>query len=149
MSEIEARSSGSEGDARRIFEQWHKNVVERNLDALMALYAEDAMLETPLAYVVSAERQDGRLQGREALRAFFAASFAHPENGLGRWYRGGRWHASQRQVVWEYPRETPDGDQVDLVEVMDLDARGLIACHRVYWGWKGVQTLLTGLGRKP
>jgi len=149
MSEIEARSNGSEGDARRIFEQWHKSVVERNLDALMALYAEDAMLETPLAYVVSAERQDGRLQGREALRAFFAASFAQPENGLGRWYRSGRWHASQRQVVWEYPRETPDGDQVDLVEVMDLDARGLIACHRVYWGWKGVQTLLTGLGRKP
>ncbi|MBD7921925.1 nuclear transport factor 2 family protein [Xanthomonas bonasiae] len=149
MSEIEARSNGSEGDARRIFEQWHKSVVERNLDALMALYAEDAMLETPLAYVVSAERQDGRLQGREALRTFFAASFAQPENGLGRWHRSGRWHASQRQVVWEYPREMPDGDQVDLVEVMDLDARGLIACHRVYWGWKGVQTLLTGLGRKP
>jgi hypothetical protein len=30
---------------------------------------------------------------------------------------------------------------------MDLDARGLIACHRVYWGWKGVQTLLMGLGK--
>ncbi|MCC4596248.1 nuclear transport factor 2 family protein [Xanthomonas campestris pv. phormiicola] len=147
MSEIEARSNGSEGDARRIFEQWHKSVVERNLDALMALYAEDAMLETPLAYVVSAERQDGRLQGRETIRTFFAASFAQPENGLGRWYRSGRCHASHRQVVWEYPRETPDGDQVDLVEVMDLDACGLIACHRVYWGWKGVQRLLARLGR--
>ncbi len=149
MSEIEARSNEAHGDARRIFEQWHHSVVERDLHALMALYADDAMLETPLAYVVSAERQDGRLQRREAIKAFFAASFAQPENGLGRWYRTDRCHASHRQVVWEYPRETPEGDQVDLVEVMDIDARGLIACHRVYWGWKGVQTLLTVLGRKP
>ncbi|AKK66798.1 nuclear transport factor 2 family protein [Xanthomonas translucens] len=149
MSEIEARSNEAHGDARRIFEQWHRSVVERDLHALMALYADDAMLETPLAYVVSAERQDGRLQRREAIKAFFAASFAQPENGLGRWYRTDRCHASHRQVVWEYPRETPEGDQVDLVEVMDIDARGLIACHRVYWGWKGVQTLLTVLGRKP
>ncbi|UJB15979.1 nuclear transport factor 2 family protein [Xanthomonas translucens] len=149
MSEIEARSNEAHGDARRIFEQWHRSVVERDLHALMALYADDAMLETPLAYVVSAERQDGRLQRREAIKAFFAASFAQPENGLGRWYRTDRCHASHRQVVWEYPRETPEGDQVDLVEVMDIDARGLIACHRVYWSWKGVQTLLTVLGRKP
>jgi steroid Delta-isomerase len=149
MNEIQAQPNGSKGDARFIFEQWHRCVVERDLGVLMALYAVDAMLETPLAYVVSAGRQDGRLQGREAIGAFFAASFAQPENGLGRWHRNGRCHASHRQVVWEYPRQTPDGDQVDLVEVMDLDAHGLIACHRVYWGWKGVQTLLLGLARAP
>lgn len=147
MSEIETQSNAPEDDARFIFEQWHRSVVARDLDALMALYAQDALLETPLAYVASAQRQDGRLQGREAIRTFFAASFAQPENGLGRWYRNGLCHASQRQVVWEYPRQTPEGDQVDLVEVMDLDTRGLIACHRVYWGWKGVQTLLAALGK--
>jgi hypothetical protein len=24
-------------------------------------------------------------------------------------------------LIWEYPRQTPGGDQVDLVEVMELD----------------------------
>ncbi|OSC33523.1 hypothetical protein B8W67_10355 [Mycolicibacillus koreensis] len=32
----------------------------------------------------------------------------------------GRTTARDPPVIWEYPRETPDGDQVDLVEVMRL-----------------------------
>jgi steroid Delta-isomerase len=39
------------------------------------------------------------------------------------------------------PRATPHGDQVDLVEVMDV-VNGLIAHHRVYWGWVGFKTLV-------
>ncbi|MCW0461815.1 hypothetical protein NB717_002883 [Xanthomonas sacchari] len=148
MQTNETPSNPAERDAHLVFERWHRHVVARDLLALMALYAPDAQLESPLAYVGSAARQDGRLQGRDAIAAFFAASFAQPENGLGRWYRSGHCHVAGRQLVWEYPRETPQGDQVDLVEVMDLDAVGLIACHRVYWGWKGVQTLLAALGRQ-
>ena len=37
-------------------------------------------------------------------------------------------------------------DQVDLVEVMDI-ANGLIAHHRVYWGWVGFKAL--GALNKP
>lgn len=44
-------------------------------------------------------------------------------------------------MTWEYPRATPQGDQVDLVEVMDIDD-GLIAHHRVYWGWVGFKVLM-------
>jgi hypothetical protein len=47
-----------------------------------------------------------------------------------------------RQLTWEYPRATPQGDQVDLVEVMDI-AGGLIAYHRVYWGWVGFKVLMS------
>ncbi|MCW0393196.1 MULTISPECIES: nuclear transport factor 2 family protein [Xanthomonas] len=148
MQTNETPPNPSERDAHLVFERWHRHVVARDLPALMALYAPDAQLESPLAYVASATRHDGRLQGREAIAAFFASSFAQPENGLGRWYRSGRCHVAGRQLVWEYPRDTPQGDQVDLVEVMDLDAAGLIACHRVYWGWKGVQTLLAALDRQ-
>jgi hypothetical protein len=43
-------------------------------------------------------------------------------------------------LTWEYPRETPDGDQADLVEVMDIE-HGLIRHHGVYWGWVGFKTL--------
>jgi hypothetical protein len=31
---------------------------------------------------------------------------------------------------------TPEGDQVEIVEVMEIADR-LIRYHRIYWGWKG------------
>jgi steroid delta-isomerase len=43
-------------------------------------------------------------------------------------------------LAWEYPRATPHGDQVDLVEVMEI-ADGLIRSHRVYGGWLGTALL--------
>jgi len=43
-------------------------------------------------------------------------------------------------LIWEYPRQAPDGDQVDLVEVMEI-ADGLIQHHRIYWGWFGTALL--------
>jgi steroid delta-isomerase len=39
-------------------------------------------------------------------------------------------------LIWEYPRVTPEGDQVEIVEVMET-ADSLIQHHRIYWGWKG------------
>jgi len=42
--------------------------------------------------------------------------------------------------MWEYPRQTPDGEQMDFVEVMELHD-GLIRRHRVYWGWRGVSVM--------
>jgi hypothetical protein len=38
-------------------------------------------------------------------------------------------------------RAAPEGDQVDIAEVMDL--RGpRIAVHRIYWGWFGTEMLI-------
>jgi len=42
--------------------------------------------------------------------------------------------------MWEYPRSTPSGEQMDFVEVMDIE-NGLIRRHCVYWGWYGVRLL--------
>jgi hypothetical protein len=68
------------------------------------------------------------------------------QHELARWHRApGVFFANGRQLVWEYPRATPQGDQIDLVEVMDI-ADGRIAHHRVYWGWVGFG-LLTGTAR--
>lgn len=39
---------------------------------------------------------------------------------------------------------TPDGQQMDFVEVVDVD-NGLIQCRRVYWGGRGME-ILTGDG---
>ena len=44
-------------------------------------------------------------------------------------------------LVWEYPRQTPEGDQVDILELMQV-RDGLISHHRIYWGWFGTQMLI-------
>ncbi|WP_133649099.1 nuclear transport factor 2 family protein [Paraburkholderia flava] len=124
-----------------IYEQWHRAVVDRDLESLIALYADDAILETPLIVVTLPEKSDGVLRGKSAIRDFFDAGLRKLPNSLGRWYRTGLFFSNGHQLTWEYPRETPDGDQVDLVEVMDV-ADGLIVHHRVYWGWVGFKSLM-------
>ncbi|MEH3145721.1 MAG: nuclear transport factor 2 family protein [Methylobacterium frigidaeris] len=125
---------------RHIYECWHETVVGRDIAGLTALYAEDAMFESPLVWAVQPEAGSGILRGRKEIGAFFDAGFRTPANGLGRWYRTGLYFTNGRQLIWEYPRVGPDGDQIDLVEVMDVSG-GLIVQHRVYWGWVGVRTL--------
>ena len=49
--------------------------------------------------------------------------------------------------MWEYPRATPQGEQIDILEFMELQGR-LIQRHRIYWGWFGTQTLIASALRK-
>lgn len=58
-----------------------------------------------------------------------------------RFWRTGRYHFDGHTLSWEYPHETPEGDQLDLAEAMDLTGP-LIAHHRIYWGWAGIPLLL-------
>jgi steroid Delta-isomerase len=134
--------TNSDAEIRHIYERWHESVVSGDLEALMALYAADAVLETPLIAATLPDKTDGVLKGKADIRSFFEAGFRKLRNSSVRWYRTGLFCANGRQLVWEYPRQTPNGDQVDLVEVMDI-ADGLIASHRVYWGWVGFKALTT------
>jgi hypothetical protein len=86
----------------------------------------------------------GIWRGKSEIRPFFEAGLRKVGRELNRWHRTGLFFSNGRQLTWEYPRETPQGDQVDLVEVMDV-VNGLIAHHRVYWGWVGFQTLVAAL----
>ncbi|WP_118178562.1 nuclear transport factor 2 family protein [Paraburkholderia phosphatilytica] len=138
---VTTQTPNTDAEILHIYDRWHESVVKRDLDGVVALYDEHAVLESPLVMIVSADRQDGRLRGKDRIAAFFEQGFRSPENGLGRWYRTGTFFSNGRLLTWEYPRETPEGDQVDLVEVMDVE-RGLIVHHRVYWGWVGVKALL-------
>ncbi|HWD97916.1 MAG TPA: hypothetical protein VG345_02725 [Bryobacteraceae bacterium] len=53
---------------------------------------------------------------------------------------GGDHLRASSKVIWEYPHETPNGEQMDFVEVMEIE-NGLIHKHRVYWGWFGFNVL--------
>jgi steroid Delta-isomerase len=131
---------------RHIYDRWQETIVRKDVDGLIALYAEDAIFETPAILVTLTDRTQGILRGRSEIRPFFEAGFRKLGNELSRWYRTGLFFSNGRQLTWEYPRETPQGDQVDLVEVMDV-AGGLITHHRVYWGWVGFQTLVAALNK--
>lgn len=128
-------------DGERIYVLWDRYARERDVDGLLSLYAEDAVLETPLIpAILDVER--GALQGHAALRHFFEEGGRRRPNELVRWHRQkDRYFFDGSRLSWEYPCAAPDGDQVDLVEVMDL-AGGLIRHHRIYWGWFGVGQLL-------
>jgi ketosteroid isomerase-like protein len=123
-----------------IFTAWDDALGAKDLDAAMALYRPDATLESPLVCHLLGTEQ-GVVRGREDLLRFVAKVFDH-QPAKRRRYRAGFLTDGSR-VVWEYPRQSPDGDQMDIVEVMEI-RDGLIAHHRVYWGWVSVGMLMGG-----
>jgi hypothetical protein len=121
-----------------VYNAWDDALGAKDLDAVLALYHDKATLESPLVcHLLRSER--GIIEGREELREFARRVFEHqpPER---RRFRSDLLTDGSR-LTWEYPRQSPDGEQMDIVEVMEV-RDGLIACHRVYWGWKSVGMLI-------
>jgi steroid Delta-isomerase len=139
-------TDNTDAQIRYVHDRWQTTIVQKDVDGLIALYAEDAIFETPAVLVTLKDRKEGVLRGRSEIRPFFEAGFRKLGSELSRWYRTGEFFSNGRQLIWEYPREAPRGDQVDLVEVMDI-ANGLITHHRVYWGWIGFQTLVAAMNK--
>jgi ketosteroid isomerase-like protein len=122
---------------RRIYEAWDDALGRKDVDAAISLYAHDATLESPLVrHLLGGER--GVIEGRDALAAFLVEVFARTPAVRRRHRRGFLTDGST--LMWEYPRDAPDGEQMDFVEVMDIED-GLIQRHRVYWGWFGVKVM--------
>lgn len=127
-------------EIEHIYTAWDEALGAKDLEAVLALYHPDAVLESPLVcYLLGTA--DGVVRGREELRRFVEKVFAN-QPAARRRHRTG-YVTDGTRLVWEYPREAPDGDQMDLVEVMEI-RDGLIARHRVYWGWVGVGLLQRG-----
>jgi ketosteroid isomerase-like protein len=121
-------------DVERIYQEWDRALSENDSSGLLALYAPDATIESPLIpHVLGWER--GICQGREQIRQLFeVVAGRKPE--VRRHYHT-KYFTDGRTLMWEYPRESPDGEQMDFAEIMELKD-GLIHRHRVYWGWFGV-----------
>jgi steroid delta-isomerase len=144
----EQRPNSFVDDCERIHREWHECARTVDTEGLLALYAEDAVFESPLVPAILDNKRDGVLRGHSELRHFFTEGAKRRPNELVRWYRTGEWLTDGRRLlIWEYPREAPDGDQVDLAEVMEI-AGGKIQHHRVYWGWKGSTLIAPALSRQ-
>jgi SnoaL-like domain len=121
----------------QIYQLWDEALGARDIEAAAALYAEDTRLESPLVrHLTGSER--GVIEGRDRLRDFLRVVFDRTPPSR-RHFRSG-FFTDGRRLIWEYPRETPDGDQMDFVESMEIE-NGLIRRHCVYWGWFGVKVL--------
>lgn len=134
-------------DHRRIFEQWHLAAKTRDQAALIALYADDATVETPLATQIMDHKKEGVLRGKVEIKKFLDSGARKRPNEWVRWYRTGQCFSSGNTLIWEYPRETPEGEQIDVLEVMEIE-NGLIKHQRIYWGWRGLQHLMTNAATK-
>jgi hypothetical protein len=123
--------------AERIYQAWDEALGRKDLDGAMRLYAPDAILESPLVrHLLGSE--EGVVHCRDNLRAFVEKVFARTPP-LRQRHRDG-FFTDGRRLIWEYPRATEDGQQMDLVEAMDI-VDGLIQRHCVYWGWLAVKVL--------
>jgi hypothetical protein len=120
-----------------IHHRWNEALQSKNSEAAAALYAPDTVLESPLVRHVL-KSDEGVIRGREKLREFIREIFTRTPASR-QVYRTA-FFTDGETVLWEYPRETPDGEQMDFVEVMQI-RDGLIARHHVYWGWYGVKIL--------
>jgi hypothetical protein len=130
-------SDASTRAAERIYQQWDEALGKKDLDGAMRLYAPDATIESPLVrHLLGVE--NGVVSGHENLRRFIALVFQRTPPLRRRFRR--RLFTDGTLAMWEYPREAPDGEQLDHVEVMEL-RDGLIQHHCVYWGWRSLQVL--------
>jgi ketosteroid isomerase-like protein len=124
----------------RIYREWDDALSKLDVERLLGLYAADATLESPLIrHLLKTDR--GVLHGGDELRRLLK-ELAKTQPKTRQFYRKG-YFTDGKTVIWEYPRESPKGDQQDFVEVMEID-NGLIKKHRVYWGWFGVRVLERG-----
>jgi hypothetical protein len=123
--------------AERIYHAWDEALGRKDVEAAVALYAPDCRLESPLVrHLLQAE--EGVVTGRENLRQFLNIVFDRTPPARQRYREG--FFTDGRKLMWEYPRQKPDGEQMDFVEVMEI-TDGLISRHCVYWGWFGVKLL--------
>jgi len=134
-------SKSTEVQVRRIYEEWHAGVNRHDIPRVLALYGENAILESPAILVIYPHLRDGILRGRSEIGTFFTNTLGVLSREFRELYRSDLYRSTGNLLTWENPRKTPAGEQVDLVESMDIED-GLIVHHRVYWGWKGFQALL-------
>lgn len=122
----------------RMYTEWDTALSSNDPQRLLACYATDAVLESPLVpHLMGSE--NGVCRGHQQLLAFFKIVAARKPT-LRKYFRRGFFTDGQ-QLIWEYPREAPNGEQMDFVEAMTLNQQGLIQRHCVYWGWKGVSVI--------
>ncbi len=140
VGDLTTHHAATNADADFVFTEWDRRTRAGDIDGLLELYTKDARFESPLVARIL-DQTSGVLRGHDQLCEFFERGTHERPEELVRFWRTGRYLFNGHTLSWEYPRATPDGDQLDLVEAMDL-AGPLITHHRIYLGWAGTPPLI-------
>ena len=124
--------------AERIYRDWDSALAANDVEGLLALYAADVHFESPAVPLVL-DTDSGICHGRDELRPVLEQVAAR-KPPLRTYYRTGYLTDGERTLIFEYPRDAPEGEQMDFAEVMEL-ADGVIQRHCVYWGWRGIKVI--------
>jgi ketosteroid isomerase-like protein len=111
--------------------RWLACFERADVDALVALYAEDARHTSPKIRALHPET-GGFLVGKAALRAWWADAFRRLP---GLRYQERTLTAEGARVFMEYVRHAPGEPDMPVAEVLEIDpATGLIVASRVFHG---------------
>ena len=124
-----ASSDADPSALRAIAERWLACFDARDLDGLLALYADDAVHTSPKIRVRHPET-GGQLRGKAALRAWWADSFARLPQLT---YVATALTADRERVVMEYVRRVPGEADMPIAEVLEVRG-GAIVASRVFHG---------------
>lgn len=117
-------------DPIAIARAWLACFERADLEALLALYAEDAVHTSPK---IRARHPDtgGLLRGKGALRAWWGDAFGRIP---GLRYEEKTLTSDGRRVWMEYIRHAPGEPDMFVAEVLEVGDHGLIVASRVYHG---------------
>jgi len=128
----------------QIYKQWHEFAKAGQVEKLIELYADNAILESPLVPIIL-DKSNGVLNGRDEIFKFLTKGTKRRPNELVKWHiETDHYFVKNNVLIWEYPRIIPDGEQVDIIELMELENQK-IKYHRIYWGWLGTQMLIKSI----
>ena len=131
--------------ADQIIVDWNTALANKDVEGLLELYTTDAVLESPLICCFL-NQESGICRGKNELRNIFEL-FAKKGPSLQQVLNKNYYSTDGTTIMWECPRLTTDGEQLDFVEVLKLKG-GLIQHHKVYWGWQNFKVFKNICGDK-
>ncbi|MBX7100672.1 MAG: nuclear transport factor 2 family protein [Myxococcaceae bacterium] len=115
--------------ARALGQAWLEAFNQKDLERLLALYADDCTHHSPKLRVQQPHTK-GEVKGKAALRAWWAGAFERMPSLR---YEGFAVTASSDRVVLEYWRHAPGEEPMPVAESFEVKA-GRITTSRVYHG---------------
>jgi ketosteroid isomerase-like protein len=115
---------------RTIAERWLDCFARRDLDGLLALYADDAIHTSPKIRVRHPET-GGALRGKDSMRAWWQGAFERLPTMR---YEPTVLTADDHRVVMEYVRHVDGEPELPVAEVLDIGPDGRIVASRVFHG---------------
>lgn len=109
---------------------WLQAFNAKDLDALLALYADDCRHTSPKIRALHPQT-GGQLVGKAKLRAWWEDAF---QRLPGLTYEATCVTAGEKSVVLEYVRRAPNEPPMFVAEVYETDTAGRIVASRVYHG---------------